>query len=138
MKKILIFVIAVLMVTFCMLPATGVSAAVSIATVKPDPYIEIGLYYALNALPSANLQNVTGMDLGYELGYFDSSTREFYPLYYTEEYMLTVLKDKIPFNDKEQPNTIQVISGERVLKAIKHIYDKGYRSCPIENIILEY
>lgn len=27
--------------------------------------------------------------------------------------------------------------GERVLKAIKYIYDKGYRSCPIEDIILE-
>ena len=28
--------------------------------------------------------------------------------------------------------------GERCLKAIKHVYDKGYRSCPIEDIILEY
>jgi hypothetical protein len=25
----------------------------------------------------------------------------------------------------------------RVLKAIKHVYDKGYRSCPLEDIILE-
>jgi len=27
---------------------------------------------------------------------------------------------------------------ERILKAIKHVYDKGYRSCPIEDIVLEY
>lgn len=28
--------------------------------------------------------------------------------------------------------------GERVLKAIKHIYDKGYRGCSIENLLLEF
>ncbi len=27
--------------------------------------------------------------------------------------------------------------GERILKAIKHVYDKGYRSKPIEEIIFE-
>ena len=27
--------------------------------------------------------------------------------------------------------------GERILKAIKHVYDKGYRSEPLEKIVFE-
>ncbi|MBR4878971.1 MAG: hypothetical protein IKU13_04000, partial [Clostridia bacterium] len=42
--------------------------------------LKVGLFYSSNALPAANLQNVTGIGYGYEVGYFDS-TRQFVPLY---------------------------------------------------------
>ena len=56
--------------------------------------MEIGLFYGLNALPSANLQNATGYGHGYSLGFFDQTTRQFFSLYDTDEIYLTILKDK--------------------------------------------
>lgn len=55
--------------------------------------LKIGLYYGNNALPAANLQNVSGLPSGYRLGYYNSS-RDFVALYSTDEIYLTVLKDK--------------------------------------------
>ncbi|MBQ7491077.1 MAG: SpoIID/LytB domain-containing protein [Clostridia bacterium] len=58
-----------------------------------DPVMKIGLYYDANALVAANLQNVSGMDVGYAFGYFDAG-REFvstYEIY--DENKITVLKN---------------------------------------------
>jgi stage II sporulation protein D len=41
--------------------------------------MKIGLYYGTDALPAANLQNVTGSGSGYEFGYFDEN-RNFVPI----------------------------------------------------------
>jgi len=88
MKRLFALLLSVILLTSLCLPLQA-------ADINHDPTMKIGLYYGVNALPSANLQNVTGMDLGYELGYFDSSTRVFCPLYYVADYnKLTVLKDK--------------------------------------------
>ena len=46
-----------------------------------DPAIKIGLYYDSAALAAANLQNVSGMDIGYAFGYYD------------EDNQITVLKN---------------------------------------------
>lgn len=55
--------------------------------------LKIGLYYGSNALPAANLQNVSGQASGYQLGYYDAN-RSFVPLYTTDEVYITVVKDK--------------------------------------------
>ncbi len=58
-----------------------------------DPMLKIGLYYDSSALAAANLQNVSGMDIGYSFGYFDSD-REFVPVYeIDDENQITVLKN---------------------------------------------
>lgn len=58
-----------------------------------DPIIKIGLYYDSAALAAANLQNVSGMNEGYQFGYYDE-TREFVPTYalYGEN-QITILKN---------------------------------------------
>lgn len=52
--------------------------------------IRVGIYYASQALPSANLSNEVGS--GYQLGYYDSYN-QFHALGYTYEEDITVLKD---------------------------------------------
>ena len=55
-----------------------------------DFTIRVGIYYASNALPSANLSNEVGS--GYRFGYYDSSNA-FHSLGYTYNEDITVLKD---------------------------------------------
>ena len=62
-KSILSFFLALLLLV-SWLPAPPARA------VAADPTLRIGLYYGANALPAANLQNVTGYGSGYRLGYF--------------------------------------------------------------------
>lgn len=58
-----------------------------------DPIMKIGLYYDSAALAAANLQNVSGMDTGYQFGYFDEE-REFVSTYeIDDENQITVLKN---------------------------------------------
>lgn len=58
-----------------------------------DPVMKIGLYYDSAALSAANLQNVSGMDTGYQFGYFDED-REFVSTYeIDDENQITVLKN---------------------------------------------
>lgn len=93
MKKIITTATAFFLIVSCLLPMANASA-VNISNVEPDPIFEIGLFYGLNALPAANLQNATGLGSGYYLGYYDQSTRQFYNLYETDEVYLTIVKDK--------------------------------------------
>jgi stage II sporulation protein D len=55
--------------------------------------LKIGLYYGGNALPSANLQNVTGFGSGYQFGILDAN-RQFTPIGVTTETKISVLRDK--------------------------------------------
>ena len=61
--------------------------------------LKVGLYYSSNALPAANLQNVTGIGYGYEIGYFDSA-RQFVPIYAIDSTnKITMVKDKLMYID---------------------------------------
>ncbi len=84
MKKRLSLLLAIFLI-FSMVAVP--SAAASYETLK------IGLYYGTNALSAANLQNVSEQATGYQLGYYDTS-RNFIPLYSTNETYITVTKDK--------------------------------------------
>lgn len=56
--------------------------------------LKIGLYYGENAMPSANLQNVTGYGSGYQFGILDEN-RQFTPIgAVTTETKITMLRDK--------------------------------------------
>lgn len=58
-----------------------------------DPTVKIGLYYDSAALAAANLQNVSGMDVGYAFGYYDED-REFVSTYeIDDENQITVVKN---------------------------------------------
>ncbi len=85
MKKIL----SVLLMLCMLLPILPAAAS---ARHGYDPIIRIGLQYDGGAMVAANLQNVSGMDTGYQLGYFDED-REFVWTYDIEdENQITVLK----------------------------------------------
>ncbi|MDP4110410.1 MAG: SpoIID/LytB domain-containing protein [Bacillota bacterium] len=56
-----------------------------------DRIMKIGLYYGVNALPSANLANEVGS--GYSVGYFDSD-RNFNKIHTISEEKISVMKDK--------------------------------------------
>ena len=85
MKRILSLLLACAFL-LALLPAPAAAAS-------GQSTLKIGLYYGNNAMVSANLQNVTGMATGYQLGYYDAN-RSFVPLYATDEVYLTVVKDK--------------------------------------------
>ena len=84
MKKLFSLLLAALLLF-------GAAAFPSAAASKKKK--KIGLYYGSNALPAANLQNVSGQASGYQLGYYDAN-RSFVPLYTTDEVYITVVKDK--------------------------------------------
>ena len=57
-----------------------------------EDLIRIGLYYGDDALPSANLQNVTGAGSGYQVGWFDGNDH-FNTLGFLSEVYLTMVPD---------------------------------------------
>lgn len=85
MKKSLPLLLSILLL-LAILPMSSTAA-------EPESTLKIGLYYGNNAMPAANLQNVSGLPSGYQLGYYNGS-RDFVVLYSTGEIYLTVLKDK--------------------------------------------
>ncbi|MDL2288781.1 SpoIID/LytB domain-containing protein [Oscillospiraceae bacterium OttesenSCG-928-F05] len=87
MRRFTAFALA-LCLFFALPPAAGMRAGAA-----AEPEIRVGLYYGNNALPSANLQNVSGFGSGYDFGYFDSA-RQFISLGFTGEETITVLKNK--------------------------------------------
>ena len=84
MKKRLSLLLAIFLI-FSMVAVPSAAASYEI--------LKIGLYYGTNALSAANLQNVSEQATGYQLGYYDTS-RNFIPLYSTNEMYITVVKDK--------------------------------------------
>ena len=71
----------------CMLTA----ATLAVSARAAEDILKVGLYYGGSALPSADLQNYQGS--GYDLGWFDGETREFYPLVHVDEEKLTITAD---------------------------------------------
>lgn len=64
---------------------------------EANPTVRVGLYYGSNALPAANLQNVSGMGSGYRLGYFDWPSGQFTSLMEIDAVEITIVKDKLLF-----------------------------------------
>jgi len=71
------------------------TAPVSSAAYSPRyQTLKIGLFYNTSALPSANLQNASGLGNGYEFGYFNSN-RDFVPIgASTNENRISMLMDR--------------------------------------------
>lgn len=63
------------------------------AIAMPVSKVKIGLSYGDNGVPAAKLQNVSGQNKGFQIGFYNSSN-SFWPLYSTTESLITVLKDK--------------------------------------------
>jgi len=61
--------------------------------VSPVSTLKIGLSYGDNGVPGAKLQNVSGFDSGYKVGFYDSNN-VFKHLFTTYESEVTVIKDK--------------------------------------------
>lgn len=64
------------------------------AFTPPYTTLKVGLFFGSTALPSANLQNVTGFGSGYQFGFLDAQ-RNFIPLgAQTSETKITMLRDR--------------------------------------------
>ena len=91
----------VIVIAICLLIplVTPVSNA---AYTPPFTVLKIGLAFDSSVIPSANLQNVSGMGNGFNFGYFDSN-RNFVPIgAWTDETRISVLMDR---NVSWQPNS---------------------------------
>lgn len=89
-KKSFLSAFLVIVLFFCLLPGVPAQA------LEADPLVRIGLYYGSNALPAANLQNVSGLGSGYQLGYFDHSAgNQFVSLMEIDTVEITIVKDKL-------------------------------------------
>ena len=84
-KKISLVLLFAMLLLLCPQPRAQ-------AAVFYDCKVRIGLYYGASALPSANLQNVTGYGSGYQLGWFDAADN-FNALGYLSNVYLTVSPD---------------------------------------------
>lgn len=135
MKKILCILLLVCLL-LPLLPST-------VSAHGYDPLIKIGLYYDSAALAAANLQNVSGMDVGYAFGYYDED-REFVSTYeIDDENQITVLKNTnlwlsgSTYSDMALANYDDVVGAyclqideyfdlEDALDAIEEIEDEDY------------
>ncbi len=92
MKKTTKICLALLLAFTIVLSSAGQQKAG--AYTPPFTVVRIGLYYDSNALPSANLQNVTGSGSGYQFGFLDAN-RQFTPIgAATAEIKISVLRDR--------------------------------------------
>ena len=85
---------AVLMVLLsAVLVLTSVTYQKASAYTPPYTTVKIGLFFGSSALPSANLQNATGLGSGYQFGILDAN-RQFTPLgAATSETKISMLRD---------------------------------------------
>ena len=89
MTKIVKTTVTILLIFGIILAYTPVSKAYT----APVSTVRVGLYYGSIALPSANLQNVTGYGSGYEFGYF--CDREFVSIGAgTDTVKISMLRDR--------------------------------------------
>ena len=86
MRKITAVILSVIIAAF-LIPPMEANAF------QPISVLKIGLAYGDNAVPAAKLQNVSGEQVGYQIGFYDTN-RTFYPLITTYESQIVVLKDK--------------------------------------------
>jgi len=86
MKRVAAFILSIILV-LTVLPNFEVQAA------QPVSVLRIGLSYGDNAVPAAKLQNLTGDQSGYQIGFYDNDLK-FYPLITTYEREIAIIKDK--------------------------------------------
>lgn len=109
MKKTLSVLLLVCLLLSC-LPEAARAASY-------DPVIKVGLYYDSAALAAANLQNVSGMEEGYQFGYYDEE-REFVPTYalYGEN-QITVLKNANMWRTGSTYSDVELAYADQVIGA---------------------
>lgn len=109
MKKKLSVLLLVCLLLSC-LPGAAQAASY-------DPVMKIGLYYDSAALAAANLQNVSGMEEGYQFGYYDEE-REFVPTYalYGEN-QITVLKNANMWRTGSTYSDVELAYADQVIGA---------------------
>ena len=77
----------VLILAAVMIPSVKVQAA------QPVHVLKIGLSYGDNGVPAAKLQNLSGQQSGFQIGFYDAN-RKFCYLMTTYEREIVILKDK--------------------------------------------
>ncbi|MDR2614990.1 MAG: SpoIID/LytB domain-containing protein, partial [Oscillospiraceae bacterium] len=88
-KRIKLLAAALALLLAAAAPGIGAGAYTS-----PVEILRVGMYYGGSALPSANLQNVSGYGSGFEFGWFDKDTREFVSIgAVTYETKITMMRD---------------------------------------------
>ena len=90
-KKTICLVSLAMVIMILLIPGAPMSQA---AYAPPVTTLRIGLYYNTTALPSANLQNVSGFGSGFEFGYYDGN-RNFVPIgAWTDESTISMVMDR--------------------------------------------
>ena len=85
--------IAAIVITAAILASLAAPVAGASYT-PPYPTLRIALYFGSTALPSGNLQNVSGFGSGFEFGYFNDN-REFVPIgAFVEDNAISMLMDR--------------------------------------------
>ena len=88
-----------------------------------NPMLKVGLAYASNAMPAANLANEDGA--GYQFGYYDAD-RVFVPLGFTYEEKITMLKNKTMYlSDSGRYSDVQT-SPRKTIGAYSLDIGQGY------------
>jgi stage II sporulation protein D len=107
-----------------LLTLLAVRAPEAEAYTPPVAALKIGLFYGGGAVPSGNLQNVTGFGSGFEFGYFDDN-RSFVSLgAATGETKISVLRDKnMSYNSAE--NRYDISADGSVVVGCYHIQLDG-------------
>lgn len=87
-------IILTILLTFTLILASYIRLPDAQAYSPPYTTLRVGIYYGSNALPSANLQNVTGCGSGYQFGILDDN-RQFIPLGASvSETKISMLRDR--------------------------------------------
>ncbi len=97
-KRFFLLCFSLLLFSFCLLGPES-------RALETNPVVCVGLYYGSNALPAANLQNVSGMGSGYRLGYFDWPSGRFTSLMEIDTVEITIVKDKLLYISADKTYT---------------------------------
>ncbi len=97
-KRFFLLCFSLLLFSFCLLGPES-------RALETNPVVRVGLYYGSNALPAANLQNVSGMGSGYRLGYFDWPSGRFTSLMEIDTVEITIVKDKLLYISADKTYT---------------------------------
>jgi len=90
-KKTICIISLAIVFMILLIPGAPASRA---AYAPPVSTLKIGLFYNTNALPSANLQNVSGFGSGFEFGYYDGN-RNFVSIgAWTDENTISMVMDR--------------------------------------------
>ncbi len=115
------------LLTAALLVGTYIAAPTTAQAYTPDlETMKIGLYYGSNAMPSANLQNVTGYGSGYQFGILDDD-RNFVPLgAQTSEIKISILRDRNMYYDASSNTYKEGNTGDVVVGCYHMMIDASY------------